>query len=200
MKTKIKWGIGGFLIATLIFNFGAVSGLFIQDFNMPSGMPRYGTEMGISYDDVSTSNPAKADETIRKMSDYDWNIKLTGTNKQRYINILYNLEGGISCEYCCGATSIIFEDGTPACGCAHSYAMRGLTKYLIVNEGDSFTDVEIMEEVAKWKALFFPNQIMNKADILKSMNVEPTFLNVASNKYRGVEKSFSSSGGMVGGC
>ncbi len=26
--------------------------------------------------------------------------------------------------------------------------MRGLTKYLIVNEGDSFTDVEIMEEVA----------------------------------------------------
>ncbi len=199
MKTKLKWGIGGFLIATLMFNIGTISGLFIQDFNMPSGMPMYGTNMGISYDDVSTSNPVKADETISKMADYDRNIKLTGTNKQRYIDILYNLEEGISCEYCCGATSIIFEDGTPACGCAHSYAMRGLTKYLIVNEGDNFSDGEIMEEVSKWKALFFPNQIMNKAEMLKSMNVNPTFTNVGSNKYRGIEKSFGG-GGMVGGC
>ncbi len=196
---RIKWGVAGFLVATLIFNFGTISGLFVQDFNMPSGRPTYGTAIGVSYDDISTTDPIKADETISKMAKFDRDIELSGENKQRYINILYNLEGGISCEYCCGATSIIFEDGNPACGCAHSYAMRGITKYLILNEGTNFSDGEIMEEVAKWKALFFPNQIMNKAELLTSMNINPTFTNVGSNRYRGIEKSFGG-GGMVGGC
>ena len=103
---------------------------------LPKGVPAiYGAELGISFDDVTPDNAAKADETIGKLGKLDVDIKLDDAQKARYITALYTMENGISCEYCCGARAIIFENGDPACGCAHSYAMRGLTKYLIVNHG-----------------------------------------------------------------
>lgn len=181
----------------------SVNGKYIAGFSLPSGVPEiYGSELGISFDDVSASNPQKADETIRLLGNIDRETELTGTDLERYINILYRLENGISCEYCCGARAVIFETGDAACGCAHSYAMRGLTKYLILNHGDEMSDEQILEEIGKWKSLFFPSQIANKAVILSSKGVELNFINLASNKYRGIERSVASgsSGGMVGGC
>ena len=77
---------------------------------------------------------------------------LTGADLERYINVLYTLENGMSCEFCCGARSIIFEDGKAACGCAHSFAMRGLAKHLILNHGDEYTDLEMLGEIGKWSA------------------------------------------------
>ena len=115
---------------------------------------------------------------------------------QRYIDI--GLQ--ISCEYCCGADSIIFSNGKAACGCAHSYAMRGLAKYLIKNHGTEFTDDEILEELGKWKVLFFPGIHETKAAVLKSKGIELNYINLASNKYRGIETGQQSSSGMVGGC
>ena len=98
----------------------------------PKGVPAiYGKELGISFDDVSVNDPTKADETISLLGALDNKITLTGDDLKRYIKVLYEDENGISCEYCCGARSVIFDTGEPACGCAHSYAMRGLTKYLI---------------------------------------------------------------------
>src|SRR3989344_8595412 len=106
---------------------------------MPKGVPAiYGKELGVSYDDVSPNDPEKADQTIRKLGIIDQEITLSGADKERYINILYKLNNGISCEYCCGARAIIFADGQPACGCAHSYAMRGLAKYLITEHGSEY--------------------------------------------------------------
>ncbi len=168
---------------------------------IPKGVPAvYGAELGVSYDDVSGSNPQKADTTINKLAAFDTSIKLSGDELQRYIDIASQ----ISCEYCCGAPSVIFTEdtgnykaGDAACSCAHSYAMRGVAKYLITKHSE-FSDGQILEEMAKWKTLFFPDQITQKAQILQKQGIETNYINLASNKYRGIEQD--TSGGMVGGC
>lgn len=151
---------------------------------LPKGIPRiYGAELGVSYDDVSVSNQQKADATISRLGQLDTSIKLNSEQTKRYISIALD----ISCEYCCGADSIIFSNGQPACGCQHSYAMRGVAKYLIQKHGGEFTDAEILEEMSKWKTLFFPGQISQKASVLKEKGIEISYTNLASNRYRGVE-------------
>ncbi|MBS3136327.1 hypothetical protein J4401_05180 [Candidatus Woesearchaeota archaeon] len=168
---------------------------------LPAGIPEiYGKELGISFDDVSADNPRLADATISKLGKMDIDIILNEEQKKRFINILYKMENGISCEYCCGARAVIFENGEPACGCAHSYAMRGLTKYLLTKHADEYTDGQMLEEAGKWKVLFFPGVHEQKAAILKEKGVELNYINLASNKYRGIEQGTSSGGQMVGGC
>ncbi len=195
------------LALALVYNFGKSSGGFTgSSINIgtvsaseiiPSGVPKiYGKELGVSYDDVSPNDPRKADSTIGVLGNLDNSITLTGDNLQRYISIASQ----ISCEYCCGAESIIFSNGQAACGCAHSYAMRGLAKYLIKNHASEFSDDEILEELGKWKVLFFPGIHETKATALKSQGIELNYINLASNKYRGIEQGQQASGGMVGGC
>ena len=163
---------------------------------IPAGIPKiYGAELGVSYDDISAYDQQKADATIRKLAMLDDSTQLSEAELERYIGIASK----ISCEYCCGADSIIFSNGDAACGCAHSYAMRGLAKYIITNHPDEFTDDEILEEMGKWKTLFFPGQIQEKARILSQNGVELNYINLASNKYRGIEQGLGS-GQMVGGC
>lgn len=163
---------------------------------IPKGIPAiYGKELGVSFDDVNVKNPGKADETIRKLGILDVNLNLQGKELERYINIASK----ISCEYCCGAESIIFSNGQPACGCAHSYAMRGLAKYLLEKHDKEYSDDQILEEMGKWKTLFFPGSISAKAVILKEKGVELNYINLASNKYRGIEQG-ATNGNMVGGC
>ncbi len=164
---------------------------------IPAGIPSvYGEDLGISYDDVSPRNPQKANETIAVMAQIDKTVNLSGDDLQRYINILYDMHGGMSCEFCCGARSVIFENGRAACGCAHSYAMRGIAKYLILNTDVS--DEEIFEEVGKWKILFFPDIHIRKAEIMKEQEIEVDYISLTSNANRGIETG--SSGEMVGGC
>lgn len=163
---------------------------------IPKGVPAvYGQELGISYSDVSASNQQLADATITKLGAFDKSITLSGDLLQRYIKTVSQ----ISCEYCCGADSIIFPDGKAACGCAHSYAMRGLAKYLLQNHASEFSDDQILEELGKWKTLFFPGQMTQKAQIMQQQGIQLNYINLASNKYRGIEKG-SAGSGMVGGC
>ncbi|PIN91746.1 hypothetical protein COU61_01880 [Candidatus Pacearchaeota archaeon CG10_big_fil_rev_8_21_14_0_10_35_13] len=163
---------------------------------IPNGVPVvYGVELGVSYDDVSPNNQRLADATINKLSAYEDEV-LTGELLTRYIKI----GGSISCEYCCGAQSIIFDNGERACGCAHSYAMRGLAKYLLLNHAD-MTDYEILGELGKWKVLFFPGIHEQKASVMIGEGIDYTdFVNLASNKYHGIENGVSSDSTMVGGC
>lgn len=165
---------------------------------IPTGVPSvYGESLGISYDDVSPSNQRLADATIAKMTEYE-DISLNDAQMQRYIAIA----GSISCEYCCGAESIIFSNGQRACGCAHSFAMRGLAKYLLTEHPD-MPDEEILSELGKWKVLFFPGIHEQKAQALEANGIDSTdYINLASNKYRGIEKGASTGGAgqMVGGC
>lgn len=168
-----------------------------QQFSFPTGTPAaYGEELDVRYGDVSQDNPDRAEKTIRKFASYE-SIELSENERERYINILYLMNGGISCEYCCEARSVITEDGEPGCGCSHAAAMRGLTKYLLENNGNQMTDREIFEEVSKWKTRYFPTQTESKAEGLRDQGAEVTYINLASNQYRGVS---SRKGGWVGDC
>ncbi len=122
---------------------------------LPRGKPFYGDELSVSYD--------RAEEGIKILSQFDdlgsKPIKLTGEKLERYIKIGQS----IACEYCCGAKTMTLPDGKPACGCAHSQAMRGVALYLLDKYGDTKSDQEIFNEVAKWKALSFPQETVRKA-------------------------------------
>ena len=175
---------------------GAVSAYSV----VPVGVPViYGEELGITYDDVSPNDLRKTEETITLLGNIDRVEELEGVELDRYIDILYNQYNGIACEYCCGARSVIFSNGQAACGCAHSYAMRGLAKYLIKYHGTEFSDDEIITEVGKWKTLFFPGILEGKAQAMKSYGVEVSYINLTTNAYRGIEQG-QASGSMVGGC
>ena len=115
----------------------------------------YGEELGVSFSKVQPS--------IDVMRQFDpgygnQKITLTGEELTRYIDIGLR----ISCEYCCGALSIIFKDGSAACGCAHSQAMRGLAAYLLKNHGSAYSNDQILQELARWKGMFFPKQMIAK--------------------------------------
>jgi len=77
--------------------------------------------------------------------------------------------------------------------------MRGLAKYLLEKHDKEYSDDQILEEMGKWKTLFFPGSISAKAVILKEKGVELNYINLASNKYRGIEQG-ATNGNMVGGC
>ena len=120
-----------------------------------SGVPTiYGDELGVSFDRVQAS--------IDIMSQLDpgygkKKIVLQDADKERYIKI----GSLIACEYCFGATTLVDKKGAPACGCAHSWAMRGLAAYLIKNHPEMLDD-EILRELAKWKGMYFPKQMIQK--------------------------------------
>ncbi len=198
-------GIIAILALVIVFNFGRIYNS--SDFGtfenseasvsniIPKGIPAvYGAELDVSYDNVSPNNPALADATISKLTEYE-DRELNDEQMGRYIKI----GSAISCEYCCGAKSIIFSTGERACGCAHSYAMRGLAKYLLIEHPD-MGDLDILSELGKWKVLFFPEIHKQKAQVLEANGIDSTnYVNLASNLYRGIEKGQASSG-MVGGC
>ena len=80
----------------------------IEDVNgfsvLPKGIPEvYGKELVVSFSDVSAMNSKKADETISKLGLLDRKLSLTGDDLNRYIEVTSQ----ISCEYCCGAESIV---------------------------------------------------------------------------------------------
>ncbi len=153
---------------------------------MPKGVPEiYGKELGVRYDDISSADPQKSDAIIAKIGSMDNGIRLSGKDKERYIGVA----SMIGCEYCCGSESIIFSNGEAACGCAHSFAMRGLAKYLITQHGSEFTDDAILEELGKWKTLFFPDKLTAKAKVLQQKGIDLNYINLASNKYRGIENN-----------
>lgn len=120
------------------------------------GIPTaYGAELNVNFD--------QAQQAINVMKQYDPTygknkIILEGDDLQRYIDV--GLQ--ISCEYCCSAVSIIHANGKGACGCAHSQAMRGLMAYLIQDHGEEYTNDEILRELARWKGIYFPKQMIEK--------------------------------------
>ncbi len=160
-----------------------------------TGMPVW-SDGTISFDDIegSLSVLANIDRAILTES-------LPEGLKQRYINIGTQ----ISCEYCCTARAVIFSDGRAACGCSHSYALRGIAKYLLTQYGDSYTDEEILFEMTKWKNLFFPKGMVRKAAALveNGMEITPAALNDRELLQKIGSGDLGSIGqlqGMVGGC
>ena len=123
---------------------------------LPIGIPDvYGKELDVNFDEVQ-----KSMDKMRHMGPTygkdEGKIVLEGDELKRFIEI-----GKLtSCEYCCGVDTLVKDDGSAACGCAHSIVMRGLAAYLIKNHSDAFTDEQILDEVNKWKKVFFPKQTL----------------------------------------
>ncbi len=119
---------------------------------IPSGVPEYGLELNVNYDQA-----AQAVDILARLEQSIGLQNLTGEEKARYIKI--GTTQGTACEFCCGLkTSFAREDGQRACGCGHNIAFSGLTMWMVQN---SYTDEEILEEIAKWKTLFFPKQTLS---------------------------------------
>ncbi len=164
----------------------------------------YGEELGVSFDRVQ--------ETIDALRSFDpgygnQKIMLNEPEKKRYIKIGLS----ISCEYCCGAKAIVFPNGEAACGCAHSQAMRGLAAYLLKNHGTEYSDDEILRELARWKGMFFPKQMIEKMIVaLQNSSFAPDTAALALGielpsygtqpKNAPLPSEFQNLPGMVGGC
>jgi hypothetical protein len=217
---SFQMGTGGVSAA------GAPTGAVVSDV-IPTGIPEiYGKELGISYDGVSPNNPRLADQTIDVMSNLDRTITLTGVNLQRYVDTVSQISCEYCCgvpsiivreedveaqnsriQAAIQSGEITAEEaqqytrtaGDSACGCAHSFAMRGIAKYLLTEHGNEFTNDEILTELAKWKTLYFPGQMTAKAQVLKEKGIKFSYINLGSNEYRGIEQGKAGSG-MVGGC
>ncbi len=169
---------------------------------LPTGTPAvYGAELNVEYDNVTAADPESTNQTIEELSQLDHELELKDPELERYINILYHQHDGMSCEFCCGARSIIFENGEPACGCEHSFAMRGLTKYLITEHGQDLSDEEILAEIGKWKVLFFPDIHAQKAAVMQEYGLDIDYVSLTSNTNRGLEEGAAGGGGgMIGDC
>lgn len=123
---------------------------------IPRGTPFYGESLGVSFDD-----PIRSLEIIAQLDPaYGRNkVQLTAEERNRYIRI--DTTPTITCEFCCGVKTAVTKDGSPTCGCKHSWAIRGLTAYLVKNY-PQLSDDEIKKEVVKWKGLFFPKQMIQR--------------------------------------
>ncbi|MBI4143981.1 hypothetical protein HY486_01910 [Candidatus Woesearchaeota archaeon] len=127
------------------------TGDIVQDtLNMviPVGTPEYGQQAGLSFDD-----PLGGQKTLGY---YDETITLTPEEESRY-NGIVNV---FTCDYCCGSPqrpTIITR-----CGCAHAAGWRGLARWLIKNYGSQVTDEQIMGEMSKWKALWYPGPTVQR--------------------------------------
>ncbi len=169
------------------------------------GIPEtYGSELSVNYDDVQNSM------NIMKQFDLGYGKNkpsLSAEEKKRYTAI--NLR--ISCEFCCGAAAIVFENGEPSCGCAHSQAMRGLTAYLVKNHGTEYSDDQILRELARWKGRFYPKAMVQKTiGQIQNGNYTPDvaalLLDVKLPKYgagdtkQPTQSDIESAPAMVGGC
>ncbi len=177
---------------------------------LPDGIPRiYGDKLGVNLSDIRGEDQKKADAVVKKLASLDGDLYPNGVMhfndldepaKKRYLSI----GTSIACEYCCGVDALVSSNGKPACGCAHSAAMRGLAMYLLKNYPNDFTNEQIVEELGKLKALFFPKNALQKAVVLKEKSIEFNYVNLMSNKYMGIEKQSTSTsvGGatQVGGC
>lgn len=123
---------------------------------IPSGVPEiYGEELGISFDKVQ-----EAINTVQVFGptygDEEKKLVLEGADLERYKEV----GASIACEYCCGVKTLTQEDGTAACGCAHSIMMRGLAAYLINNHPE-ISNQGILDELTKWKITYFPKQTLS---------------------------------------
>ncbi len=121
---------------------------------IPTGVPGvYGQELGVSFDQVqpAINVMSKFDPTYGKEK-----IVLQGADLERYVRVGM----ATACLYCCQARTLVQPNGTAACGCDHSQAMRGLAAYIITNHPDAYSDEELVNELNRWRAVYFPKQTL----------------------------------------
>lgn len=163
---------------------------------VPTGTPVYGAELGVSFDD-----PVNSLNILAGLDSQVPTNSLTEEEKARFINVATK----ISCEFCCGAPAVIDESGRSLCGCSHAASFKGLSKYLIKNHPDEWADDEILLELTKWKALYYPRNMVEKAvaALENGLELTPAVLNdrdLLRKIKAGDTTSIGDLPSMVGGC
>ncbi len=143
---------------------------------VPTGTPEYGQEAGVSFDD-----PIGAQKV---WGAHERSVQLSPEQQKRWEGIV----GRFTCDYCCGSPqnpTIITN-----CGCAHAAGWRGAAKWFIQKYGDQVTDEQIMGELSKWKALWYPGptvkRVLQEQALSEGGSLEPVKLDELPS--------------MVGGC
>jgi hypothetical protein len=125
---------------------------------IPTGMPVYGQALGISYDDPVGSLKRLHRQVYPAINA---EAKQDPALWKRYLDLVTK-PVGISCEHCCGVGPIgVTATGQSRCGCSHNPAILGLTLWLMKNT--DMNDAEILREALKWKALWFPKNMIQLA-------------------------------------
>lgn len=135
---------------------------------IPTGTPEYGNSLGVSFDD-----PVAGLSVLANLHRQIPTNSLSAEEKQRYINVGTK----ISCEFCCSAPAVVDNTGRDLCGCSHALSFMGLSKYLIQNT--DMSDDDILWELTKWKALYYPRNMVEKgaAALQNGLELTPEVLN-----------------------
>lgn len=146
---------------------------------LPRGIPAYSELLGgVTFDDPVTSLDylARLYPTMKQEAQNDPGLW------QRYLG-LAAAPTGISCEFCCGVGAQgIDEQGNLRCGCKHNPAVHALTLGLM--KYSDYSDAQILREVMRWKAMFYPKNMVDIA--MQVAGSDPSQLHDLP--------------GMVGGC
>ena len=182
---------------------------------VPTGTPFYASQgqgaekiKGVSFDDPLTSQKVWASLLGSKRFGSANELKLTAEEEQRW----KKLTGVFTCDFCCGGPNSVTT--IARCGCAHSYAWQGMAKFFI-RYYPNYSDEEILGEMTKWKALWYPQGMIQDymvyngqqpASILThggSTGIKQQFLNQAPNGQHQTQATatpLSDLPSMVGGC
>ena len=147
---------------------------------LSAGTPEYSADLGgISFDDPVNSMEYLAKwyptlkEEIKQNDPETWNSYLS----------LAAAPKGISCEACCGlGPQSVDAKGDLMCGCKHAPALQAIALGLVKHT--DYNDAEVLREVMRWKAMFFPKNMVETA-----MSIAGTDLSQLKDLP-----------GMVGGC
>lgn len=121
----------------------------------PTGIPEYGEALGVSYDDPVGSLAVLAGMYRGLKAEVEANDPEAF---QQFVDLASNPRG-VSCEYCCGVGPIgVDKNGNSRCGCKHNPALLSTALYL--SAYTDYNDGEILQEVMKWKTLFFPKNMI----------------------------------------
>lgn len=177
----------------------------------PTSASFYGPELGLDFSNEKAINKSIEKLAVMAPKQGKSPIPLNEEEMKRYIAI--GTEPYVACEFCCGATTLVTDEGDPTCGCAHSIAMRGTAAYLIRNYPD-LTSAEIAYELMRQKGLYFPKQMQERmakqlAGNSKDFTADIKYLtqNLSQSELSNLQKTAKSSGftpdsktDMVGGC
>ncbi len=112
---------------------------------LATGTPFYAPE-GISFDD--------AEGALAAWQPYEDTITLSPELQTRWEAI----GSTMTCDYCCGGPTQV----TPInrCGCRHAKAYRSISKYLLQQYGDKYSNEEILGELQRWKGVWYPKGVV----------------------------------------
>jgi hypothetical protein len=179
---------------------------------VPRGTPFYALEgpgaeriQGITFDDPIVSQQIWASLLGSRRFGSDNALQLTPEQEQRW----QRLTGVFTCDFCCGGPGSVTTINR--CGCAHSYAWQGMAKFFIIYYPE-YTDEEILGEMTKWKALWYPKGMIQdylvytgqqSADTLThggSIGIRQQFAGAEGGNAQAAAASIDNLPSMVGGC